>query len=176
MSVIAKLEARDLRDFGSGQLIEFSCVCENDLMAEYAESEEDRLFTRYSPWGEARVHTQDSAAFGKIVRGDKFYAVLARRSEAEGGMPGALLRGTARIAGLTNHGDGQAQTVEICGPGDQAAVETFPTISNFTWRMSVDNEGATRQFEPGKGDYVIGFFPAAQHDRDSAIAAAHAVS
>lgn len=173
MSVIAKLEVRDLRDFGSGQLIELGCVCENDLMAAYADSEEDRLFTKYSPWGDARVHTDDSPTFGKIARGDKFYVMLARTAECGADpMPGALMRAPARIAGLTNHGDGMAQTVEIAS-GHRKDPAVFSTVTAFSWRMSVDNPGATAQFEPGVDDYWIGFYPATSFDRNAAISAAH---
>lgn len=172
MSMIAKLEVAAMRDFGSGQLIEMRCVCENDLMAAYAGSEEDRLFTKYSPWGEARVHTADSPTFGKIMVGDKFYVLMARGDELadENPMPGALMTVRARVAGITNHGSGMTETVDIAN----ALPDKTSVITAFSWRMNVDNPAATGQLIPGRDDYRVGFFPASTFDRDGAIAAAHA--
>src|SRR3546814_9159944 len=58
MSVIAKLNLLAVRAFGGGSLYEMSCVCQDDLMAMYAKSDEDKLFTNASPWGEARLNTR----------------------------------------------------------------------------------------------------------------------
>lgn len=166
MSVIAKVSIRAIHDFGSGRLIELGCVCENDLMAAYAGSEEDRLFTRYSPWGEIKLHQPEGWIMGK--QGDAFYVMLMRLEEAGNQeFPGTHAFCPARIKSLTDFGDNQAKTVEIINEGKSK------NISSFNWKMSVDNPGATNQMLPGRGDYVIAFYPAERFNRDSAIGAAH---
>lgn len=79
MSVIAKLSIVKVTRFGTGTHVALNCVCANDLMAAYAESEEDRLFTRYSPWGEMTINQPDGFALGR--EGDVFYALILRDGE-----------------------------------------------------------------------------------------------
>src|SRR5580698_3636815 len=89
MSVIAKLYAADVRDFGTGSSVTMQCVAENDLMAAYATSEEDKLFSRYSPWGEMRLNQRSGwAVFTSIAEIHPpaapryFYAMLISLEEA----------------------------------------------------------------------------------------------
>lgn len=164
MSVIAKMNVSAVRDFGSGSLIELSCVCSNDLMAAYAESEEDKLFTKYSPWGDARVHLVAGAKLP--MHGDQFYVMVLSPDEAgEEPHPKAAYTSTVALS-LTDRGEGQAKQVVFSG--GKGGV-----VTALHWSMSVDNPGATDQFIPGLPGYSVGFYPAIAFDRDEAIAAAH---
>lgn len=168
MSVIAKLQIRSVNEFGSGRLVELSCVCANDLMTAYAESEEDKLFTKYSPWGEMKLQQPSNFCLGEV--GDAFYVMLLRTAEA--GDPqefrGAYAVGRARCVSLTDFGDNQAKRVEIC---DSYADQRHRGFLGFNWKMSVDNPPATDQFKPGEDDYYIAFYPAKSFSRDEAIQA-----
>lgn len=170
MSVIAKMNVLATRDFGTGALIELSCVCANDLMAAYAESHEDKLFTQYSPWGEARV--QLFAGHRIPFEGDQFYLVAMRKDECRGQpMSGASYLVPARCASLTHFADGQDKRVEFQLGWRKETVAVH--ASGFNWKMSVNNPGALCQFVPGTDDYWIGFYPVSKFDRNEAIADAH---
>lgn len=173
MSVIAKMHLRNIAQFGNnGRLNELTCTCSNDMMAAYAGSEEDRLFTKYSPWGEMKLNQPKNFAMG--AKDDVFYVMLARTEEIKNfEFPGAVGACPARIVSLTDFGDNAAKTVEICS-GYKVAVEHSRGIESFNWKMSVDNDAATRQFIPGQSDaYWVALYPAAQFDRDATIRAFH---
>lgn len=167
MSVIAKMNVTAVRDFGSGALIELSCVCANDLMAAYAESHEDKLFTQYSPWGDARLHVASGTKLP--MAGDQFYLVVLTPDEVGDTLHAkAAYEAPLYIAGLTDRGEGTAKQVEFVGGANKTH-----TVTGFNWRMSVDNPAATDQFIPGKSGYSVGFYPLSSFDRDEAIQAAH---
>src|SRR3546814_8527960 len=100
MSVIAKRNLLAVRAFGGGSLYEMSCVCQDDLMAMYAKSDEDKLFTNASPWGEARLNTSLGVEAAHPAPMSQFYAMLVHK--AEPGFTtepnGALLVCPARIS------------------------------------------------------------------------------
>lgn len=168
MSVIAKMNTQTARDFGCGALIEFSCVCANDLMAAYAESHEDKLFTKYSPWGEARLHVRAGVPLPES--GDQFYLLILSADEIEAGAhhDQAAYSAPIYVSGVTDRGEGQAKQVEFVGGMNEAS-----GVTGFNWRMAVDNPGATDQLVPGRSGYVVGFYPVTRFDRDEAIHAAH---
>lgn len=176
MSVIAKLIVRDVHQFGSGSLTDLSCICDNDLMAAYAETEQDRLFTKYSPWGEMKVHQNVNFSLGK--KDDAFYVMILAESEwpetidygYQASFPGAFAHCPARCLSITDFGDNQAKRLEFTDNWTGAA-PTKP-IERLNWKMSVDNPGATNQIRAG-GLYHVILYPAAHFDRDRAIAAAH---
>jgi hypothetical protein len=185
LSVIAKLIVRQSSNFGTGMLTELGCVCENDLMAAYAGSEEDRLFTKYSPWGEMRIH----AGLSPAPKGKAVFAMLLQPEEIDRErleyaldlanhvhpgywlFPKAAMACEARIVSITDFGDNSAKTVEICSSYD--ARKTSWNVDNFNWKMSVDNPPATAQFRPGVSGYWMALYPADEFTRDQAIRAAH---
>lgn len=170
MSVIAKLSIRDITDFGSGRLVEMGCVCSNDLMSAYAESEEDKLFTKYSPWGEIKLHQPSDWIIG--FKSECFYVVITRKDEVEEGFsfPGAVAHSGLRIVSISDFGDGQAKRLEMVECGKKG-----PAITSFNWKMSVDNPAVFAQLKAGSEDYHVAFYPATKFDRDAAIRAAHGV-
>ena len=174
MSVIAKLSIRGVTPFGTGQLVELACVCENDLMAAYATSEEDKLFTKYSPWGEMKVSQPNGASLGRpgdeFSQGSAFYVMVLSDAEAPADrkFAGAYAWCPAKIT-ITDFGDGQAKRLEFCNKG---ANEDHKGVDRLTWKMSVDNPAATDQIKAGSGYWVV-FYPISHYDRDKAIRAAH---
>jgi hypothetical protein len=174
MSVIAKLLIRSISQFGTGELVELGCICENDLMAAYATTDEDKLFTKYSPWGEMKLNQPAGYSLGSVgdefKQGDGFYVMALADKEAEDTtFPGSYAVCPATCASITDFGDGQAKRVEFrnSGPADD-----HRGVDRLNWKMSVDNPGATNQFKPGT-NYWIALYPAAKFDRDATIRAAH---
>ncbi len=179
MSVIAKLSIRGVSEFGVGRLVELGCICENDLMAAYAESEEDRLFTRYSPWGEIKLNQPAGYCLGGIDQdavGKTYYVMALHVDEAgekgpipeafrpDTNFPGAAVYRRARCYSLTDYG--HSKRVEFqAGSGGKG-------VDKLNWKMTVDNPGASNQFKPGE-DFWIAFYDASTHDRDKTIHAAH---
>lgn len=172
MSVIAKMSIRAITSFsGAAKLLDMSCICDNDLMAAYATSEEDKLFTKYSPWGEIKLHQDDGYALGE--EGDYFYVMLMRTSEVQDfGFAGAYASLPVKCVSLTDFGDGQAKRVEFTD-GWRKVEKGKRAATKMNWKMSVDNPGATVQFLPGVDDYWVAFYPAKVFDRDGVIRAAH---
>ena len=180
MSVIAKMQLNGTIDFGSGSLSKLSCVCENDLMAAYADSEEDRLFTKYSPWGEMKLGYgfKNKSGFPKYENGHKFYVIVLRDEVVDGVRkhekplcPGAEHVHPARCHVI--HDFGTTKQVEI-------AHDAWPTTAQqpkpddhpgeLHWRMSIDNPPAVAFFEPGNSGYWIAFYDAEKFNRNTALA------
>lgn len=171
MSVIAKMVIRGVHDFGSGKLVELSCICENDLMAAYAESEGDKLFTKYSPWGEIKLHSPEGYLLGDI--GEAFCVMILHKDEVgDFTFPGSYAFSTLGVASITDYGDGQAKRLDMthyrwAGGG------VTKGITSFNWKMSVDNPSVFNQLKAGCWDYWMAFYPASKFDRNGAIQAAH---
>lgn len=178
MSVIAKMSVRKVSQFGTGCMVELSCVCANDLMAAYATSEEDKLFTKYSPWGEMRINQPAGYALGADPDAynpqASFYVMLLADDEApeDKGFTGAYAVGRVSCASRTEFaGDSVHVEFRDCGHRHD---EPPPGrgIARLNWKMAVDNPGASNQFKPGR-DYWIALYPETNFDRDAAIRAAH---
>lgn len=181
MSVIAKMEARERHEFGTGSLLELNCVCENDLMAAYAGSEEDRLFTRYSPWGEMKINQPAGFDITGGIERAKFYVMIVAGDEAfDPTFPDAVAYRALSVRSVTDFGDNMAKRVEMCESGPMPICDTYrpeyrgSVIERFSWKMSIDNPGATQQLKPGSpSGYWLALYPADKLDRDGAIRAAH---
>lgn len=178
MSVIAKFAVRGVSHFGTGQAVDLSCWCENDLMAAYATDEQDKLFTKYSPWGEMRVNTLEHFPLGKA--GDEFgpasaFYVMCLSADEAGeiadaetrAFPGATTFLKAECKSLL-HLAGDERVVEFRLSGKQP----HRGVEGFAWKMAVNNPGATDQMKPG-GVYWIAFYDTDRFDRNAAIRAAH---
>lgn len=186
MSVIAKLVVRKVVNFGTGTFVELGCLCDNDLMAAYATSEEDKLFTRYSPWGEMRLnqrsnwavftHEEDQHVAPPNTGPRSFYVMLLSEEEAyDVTFPkaSAFIKmncySKAQFAG-----DGsRVELREVYGWNEtEPRNSRINVIERMSWKMHVDNPPAEAGFVPGK-DYWVAFYDAAVFDRDQTIAAAH---
>jgi hypothetical protein len=188
MSVIAKLQVRGVTDFGMGKLIELSCVCENDLMAAYAKAEEDRLFTKYSPWGEMKVSQPEGWALTPFAwtAGDplapppSFY-VMALHADEHDHVEGQIAWHTPDVnfPGCSAWAYGTCYSVTDFGGtrhvefrANSGGKITGRAIERLNWKMSVDNPGASNQFKPGDGYYFV-LYDASKFDMHQAIRAAH---
>jgi hypothetical protein len=188
MSVIAKLMVRAAHDFGTGRLYELGCVCDNDLMAAYAESEEDKLFTKYSPWGEMKLHQPSGWALvdygwgpGEIGPQPAFYVMALHESEHElvdepeqgylpsANFPGAAVWAFGTCRSITDFGGDSRQVLFEAGNRGTVKGRGFEAL---TWKMSIDNPAASNQFKAGQR-YFFALYDATKFDRNAAIAAAH---
>lgn len=176
MSVIAKMNVRKVTPYGAAQHVELGCVCENDLMAAYAASDEDKLFTRYSPWGEMHLHQPAGYSLsGELIDGfntaPAFYVMVLFGAEADGRTcAGAYAICEAVVYSLTDFGH---DSVRVEFRDQKAEASRTKGVDRLNWRMTVDNPRASGQFKAGER-CLIALFPTASFDRDQAIAAAHA--
>lgn len=171
MSVIAKLNLLAVRAFGGGSLYELSCVCQNDLMAMYADSDEDKLFTTASPWGEARMNVSLPAEAAHPAVQSQFYAMLVHKGEPgfTTEPKGAFLVCPARILHVGDFG-GTTKRVHISSAYN---VPEGLALRTFSWSMSIDNPGASDQLKPGTGGWLFSLYLAGPFDKRTAIDAAH---
>lgn len=183
MSVIAKMQLNGTLDFGSGSLSKLSCVCENDMMAAYAGANEDRLFTKYSPYGEMKLGHgfKDRNGMPKFQPGHKFYVMVLKNEKVDGTLvlkkpscPGAEHVHPARCHAV--HDFGTTKQVEVSHDGwpvsaTSLAPEDRP--GELHWRMSIDNPPAVAFFEPGHLGYWVAFYDADKFTSNEAIGDAH---
>jgi hypothetical protein len=186
MSVIAKMNVRGQTDFGTGRLVELGCVCENDLMAAYAKSEEDRLFTKYSPWGAMKLSQPPGWALGNAKEADDFspapafYVMALHESEhkyveplGDGYTPDRNFPGaSAWVFGVCHVVSNFGSTAHVEFRGSNSGTGKGRAVEKLNWKMSVDNPGASNQFKPGERYWIV-LYAAEKFDRDAAIAAAH---
>lgn len=174
MSVIAKMIIRSVHEFGSGCLVEMGCICDNDLMTAYAESHEDKLFTKYSPWGEVKLHQPSGFQLGVV--GEAFYVMITHEDEADDkSFPGAFACAPMVVLSVTDFGDNQAKRLDMA---DETWRKESPRrgVDSFNWKMSVDNPAVFKQLHAGERDYFVAFYPATSFDRDASIKAAHGLT
>lgn len=195
MTVIAKLSVNSVVEFGTGTFALLGCICENDLMAAYNPSEEDKLFTRYSPWGEMRLNQrQNWAVFTKQEdvhveipnSGAKaFYVVLLTEDE----IGDAKFEGASAFIKVNCYskskfaGDGsRVELREIYTwknnlaeiDADRYGRSRGGVIEKLSWKMHVDNPSAEAGFVPGQ-DYWVAFYDADEFDMRGAIFAAQGI-
>lgn len=177
MSVIAKLSIQGLVTFGTGHHVTMGCVAANDLMAMYATSEEDKLFSKASPWGQMHLHQPAGARLGEVPpigNGPQFYVMVVWKDERhDPAFPGAHAVCDAKCNSLTDFG-GTSKHVEFVDAPHYSRDTPKPGrgVDRLNWKMSVDNPAASDQFVPAKECWIV-FYPAETFDRDQAIAAAH---
>lgn len=185
MAVIAKLMVRRVVNFGTGNFVELGCVCDNDLMAAYATTEEDKLFSRYSPWGEVRLNQR--AGWGvftheedvHVVEPNKgpraFYVMLLTENEVYSEtFPKASAFIKMNCYSKSQFaGDGsRVELREVYGWHETSDSRSrINVIEKMSWKMHVDNPPAEAGFIPGT-NYWVAFYDAAVFDRDRTISMA----
>jgi hypothetical protein len=171
MSVIAKMNILACRAFGTGQLVELGCVCENDLMAMHTPSNEDVTFSKASPSGDARLHVASDVVFRSH---EQLYLIFAR-AEAAPAFDDAIIVVPARCVSITDYG-GTSKRVEIASRyryhKDPKAHPLEPDAFNMV--IQIDNPAASLQFEPGEHDYWVGIYRCIDHSMSDAIRLARA--
>ena len=169
MSVIAKLYAQGTTPMGSNTLLSLSCVCENALMASYTPSNEDILFSKYSPSGEARLILA-GGDYG-VLAGDQFYFIFSKSSE-QPNLDGAFGSSRINVQSITDFG-GTSKQVQLVSE-NRSAPEANWSIQNVNFRIMIDNPGASDQFKAGEGGWWLTVYRADKVTMDQAIALAHA--
>jgi hypothetical protein len=170
-AIISKMQIKTQRDFGkSGTLATLECVCENDTMAAYAGAEEDRCFTKYSPFGQAQVGT--ALGFGSVplIPGKSLYVIVTRRDDGFLFPAAQLVQWDparryidARCISITDFGDGQAKVVEVAQSYNGEKI-------GLNMKTAIDNPPAVDFFKPGADNYRVAFYDADQFSRDTALA------
>lgn len=174
MSVIAKLYVQENRNYGAGSLTQMNCVCENDMMAAYAGSEEDKLFTQYSPQGDVKIH-HDAGWVPIGEQGDKFYFMILSDDEVEDAtFPSAIAYRKLMVHSVTDFGF-DSRRLDMREAGNPEGDWPGKRISRFSWTMTVDNPALMNGgfFKAGSAKYWLAIYPASDFTRDTAIAAAH---
>ena len=163
MSVIAKLYVQARSDYGTGSYVQLGCVASNEVMAAYAGSEEDKLFSRYSPSGEIRIH---QAAHWSVFPDPRYitFTQVECYSVSRYAYDGSRVE-LREVQGWVN------EMIKANG-GAHLTHKRCEVIERLSWKMHVDNPPAEAQFVPGR-KYWLAFYPVAEFDRDKAIAAAH---
>lgn len=188
MSVIAKLIVRSQTDFGTGRLIELGCVCENDLMAAYAPSEQDRLFTQYSPWGEMKINQPEGYSLipyawqpGEPLNPPPAYYVMALAADEHEHVPGGTEWHVpdSNFPGCSAWAYGTCYSITDFGGtrhvefrANNGGSIKGRAIERLNWKMSVDNPGASNQFKPSAAYWIV-LYDASKFDMHAAIRAAH---
>lgn len=169
MSVIAKMNVLASRAFGKGQLIELSCVCEDRLMADYHPENENVVFSKASPWGEARANVDQ----GPCLRQHEEVYLIFQKRPGQPPLDRVALWAPVRVVSITDFG-GTSKQVEICNQyRDHRHIPEPGEINAFNLRMSIDNPGAAYQFKPGESGWWLTVYQAREISMDEALALAH---
>lgn len=166
MSVIAKLYVDGADFFGNGALIGFCATAENKLMAQYAPENEDVLFSKASPWGSARVQFD---GMPNLEKQDKVYMIFV---QDEPDIEGVIGWAKVRVASVTDFG-GTSKQVEITNEHRYDQKYGAHELRGFTFRMGIDNPGASNQFTPGATGWWALIYRCADMPMDAALALAH---
>lgn len=179
MSIIAKLSLNTVTDYGTGKHSALGCIAANETMGMYAGAEEDRCFSKATPWGEMNiVHPHGAQLAGQpchVGNSPQFYVMLVAEDESfDPYFPGAVAKVPVVCRSVTRFAyDGvRVEITEEIPYGKKPYDVGARNIERLNWRMQVDNPPAERQFVPGR-KYWVAIYPTDHFDRDAAISAAH---
>ena len=171
MSVIAKLYAQGTTPMGSNMLLALTCVCENELMAGKTPSNEDILFSQYSPSGEARLILAGGGEHG-VLAGDQFYFIFQKSAE-QPNLDGAFGASRMNVQSITDFG-GTSKQVQLVSE-NRTAPDPSWTIQNVNFKIMIDNPRASDQFKAGESGWWLTVYKATSVTMHEVIAMAHAV-
>lgn len=169
MFVIAKVDVRDIRQFGDIRTAYINCVCDNGLMGE---GSENRSFNQASPWGDGQIALKGAE---QLQEREELYLVF---SHGEGRIvPEALAGCPIRCVAITDFG-GTSKNVEWCNSGRDKhlggeVLDGSTDVDRFNLKMAIDNPRASVEFEAGADDGWLHVFRVAEHNMDEALAAMH---
>jgi hypothetical protein len=152
MSVIAKMNVANVREFGDGTLINLSCVYEHDGLN--TEAWEDRRFTKATPWGEGQLTTPHALEF---EQGKPFYLVFHEADTYPAYRPcdGCALAMFVKVRRI----EPWPKTVQLEVVKDKTVDDSVTKSTSLNLRMAIDNPAASDQFVDGKRYYLC-FYPA----------------
>jgi hypothetical protein len=187
MSVIGKMNLRAAKTFDTGQAVTLGVVCENAFMAHYAPENENVVFTRYSPSGEAELHfdvpqewpTKTMEYFHHSTGAVESYQVpgecylIYLRQVERPDVSRAKFFSPLRCQSRTDFGS-DLKTFEFVGPYlDRNAVLDAKQPRRISIKLGIDNPGASNQFEPGTDGWWVVAYSAAEMTMEEALALAH---
>lgn len=189
MSVIGKMTVRAAETYDKGQKVTLGVVCENEFMAHYHPENENVVFTRYSPSGEAQLHLHvpidlEPTDFefpigdGKTAWGKKpveLYLIYLKQLE-QPSLDGAAFFAKLRVVSVTDFG-GTSKQVELCNDyasGPYLLGENESRQINL--KLGIDNPAAADQFVPQDTGWWVVAYRADQMTQREALALAHAGS
>lgn len=176
MSVICKVSISEIRQFGEQKLVKTTCVADNEVMAAYNPSEEDKLFSKYSPSGSAdftvpvNIPIPENLAYPS----PKLYLMFVQ-NEVRPEFSNSLCFAKIKVNSSTDFG-GQSKQFDIgtfyqSKPKDETS---WKWIEQFNHRIMIDNPAAAEQFKPGDAGWWIGIYNADKFKMEEVIADAHA--
>jgi hypothetical protein len=181
MSVIGKMNLQSEKTFDKGQKVTLGVVCENAFMAHYHPENENVVFTRYSPSGQAEMHfdlpmewptktvTHEDRSWE--VSGE-FYLIYVRQAERPN-TDGALFFSALRCASRTEYGS-DLKTIELCNPYGSYNAKLAPNEPRLiNIKLGIDNPAAADQFEPGTDGWWVVGYSANDVTMDEALALVH---
>lgn len=147
MSVIAKMNVVDVREFGDANLVKLSCVYENDGLN--GEGYEDRRFTKATPWGEGDLSTPHA----KFEKNQQLYLVFAKADDFND-LYKALNTCLASMFVRCNFVEPWPGTKHIEFVKDRKREPDTSPKASLNLRLAIDNEAASSQFEAGQTYYL----------------------
>jgi len=164
MSVIAKMNVVDVREFGRAGLVKLSCIYESNGLNASNGGWENRRFTTATPWGEGDLTTPRDSLFhapepypGGGVKQETQQAVYLVFRPV-----GAALPEREPLLGMAvkvKHLDlGSYKRVEIVLDRDRAGPEKDTALN---LRLSIDNPAALEQFTLG-GQFDLAIYDASE--------------
>ena len=172
MTVIAKMNvASEPRDYGQNQLVELSCVCDNELMVIHTPENENHTFCQASPSGDARITLSKNV---ELRSSEELYLIFEKSTDTPI-FEDAIAVVDARCASITDYG-GVSRRVEIAATYryHKDAKKHPRQVEQFNLRMMIDNPLASIQFEAGQEGYWIGIYRASEMTMREALTKARA--
>lgn len=193
MSVIGKMYVSEDGSFENGQKVKLSCVCEDKLMAAYHPENENVVFTKYSPWGDATLHFDTPVDFPKVTKtypaGMESYGyeegtayetpcelyMIYVRGDRKPNVEGALFFSKLRVVCKCEFG-GDSRSIELSSPyptTGQVYAANEPRLVSI--KLGIDNEAASGQFKPDDVWWVVAH-DASVLSQEKALAMVHDLS
>jgi hypothetical protein len=190
MSVIGKMNLRGEKTFETGQAVTLGVVCENAFMSHYNPQNENVVFTRYSPSGEAELHfdvpqewptktmSYAEAATGTVKEYEvpgECYLIYLRQAERPD-VSRAKFFSPLRCNSRTDFGS-DLRTFEFVGPylGRDARLDPKQP-RRISIKLGIDNPCASSQFEPGTDGWWVVAYSAAEMSMDEALSLVHSLA
>lgn len=174
MSVICKVSINSVANFGENKLVKTSCIAENEVMAAYNPEAEDKLFTKYSPSGTADFVVPSGFALDAAPAGmaqTKLYLMFVK--EESPALAKALAYAKVYVRSITDFG-GTSKVFEITTDYSKGEKRDWRQIHQFNHRITIDNPGASDQFNAGDKGWWVGIYSAEALTMAEVIQDAHA--
>jgi hypothetical protein len=187
MSVIGKMCVQSQKTFNNsqydrGHLLTLGVVCENQFMAHYHPENENVVFTKYSPSGNAEIHFDkeitipprliESNGETREIPGE-LYLIYLRQADRPN-IEKSVFHAPLKCYSRTEYGT-DLKTIELTSAlylsSNDIAKEGQPR--RISIKLGIDNPCAANQFEPGQTDWWVVAYSANEMSSTEALALAH---